>query len=96
MLVTAREVEVEFVIVPFVANKFPAVSAVEDAYGNVDATIAFEVIAPLLPIVVVAVPPIESCDPLNTFAKIVVPVALVQVIPPLKFNNVVVALPGNK
>ena len=36
MLVTAREVEVELVIVPFVANKLPAVSAVLDAYGKME------------------------------------------------------------
>ena len=36
MLVTASDVVVAFVVVKFVANKFPAVSAVDDAYGKIE------------------------------------------------------------
>ena len=69
------------------------VSAVVDAYGKVEAEMAVEVIAPFDPIVVVAVPPTASWFAEKTEVKSVVPVAVVNVSPPLKFKSVEVALP---
>ena len=94
-LVALKDVVVAFVVEKFVEKRFPAVRAVEEANGKVEAALAVEVITPLLPMVVVAVPPIASWDALKTFAKRAVPEALVQVRPPLKLMSVVVALLAN-
>ena len=51
---------------------------------------------PLLLIVVDAVAPKDAPLAERTFANNVVPVALVNVSPPLKFKSVVVAFDGNK
>lgn len=67
MLVTAREVVVAFDAMIFVANKFPAVSAVDDAYGNIEfCVVEVEITNPTVgddDALMVRVPPRETSPP---------------------------------
>ena len=95
VVVFKREPDAMEEMVRFVVEAFVEVIAVVEAFGNVDAAVAVEVMVPLEAIVVVAVPPTASWFAVNTEAKSDVPVAAVQVSPPLKAMLVVVALPMN-
>ena len=75
-----------------------AVMTVEEAYGSTEATDAVEVMAPLVPIVVVAVPPIVRKLPEWMLVKRVVPVAFThesapeKIVLPLKVLELVKVL----